>query len=106
LSYEEYLKKIEMLATEIQPKTSTKYPPDFDTSAKRALFDNLQGNVPLAIDMHDAIDDQRPDNWIGSPVKEKAVRNIIRQVLSNHGIIEENEVSRIYDIVEKQEEFK
>ncbi len=106
LSYEEYLKKIEELAKEIQPKASTKYPNALDNGAKKALYDNLASNEVLAIELYNAINETRPDNWIGTPIKEKAVRITIRQVLNKYGIIDETEVSRIYDIVENQEEFK
>jgi len=106
LSYEEYLKKIEELAKDIQPKASTKYPAAVDTGAKRALYDNLAENETLAIELFNTINETRPDNWIGTPIKEKAVRITIRQVLNKYGITDEAEVSRIYDIVENQEEFK
>ena len=106
LSYEEYLKKIEELAKEIQPQASTKYPTVVDTGAKRALYDNLASNETLAIELYNTINEARPDNWIGSPIKEKAVRITIRQVLNKYGITDEAEVSRIYDIVVNQEEFK
>lgn len=106
LDYEAYLKKIEELAKDIQPKVSIKYPPTIDTVAKRALYDNLAENLTLAIDLFNIINEQRPDNWIGTPIKEKAVRIIVRQVLNNYGIVDEAEVSRIYDIVQNQEEFK
>src|SRR5690606_7140017 len=106
LSYEEYLKKIEELAKDMQPKASTKYPTAIDTGAKRALYDNLAENEPLAIELFNTINESRPDNWIGTPIKEKAVRITIRQVLNKYGIVDEAEVSRIYDIVENQEEFR
>ncbi len=105
LDYEAYLKKIEALAKEIQPMESPKYPPVIDTRAKRALYDNLASNEALAIELYITINETRPDNWIGTPIKEKAVRITIRQVLKKYGITYEREVSRIYDLVEKQEEF-
>jgi type I restriction enzyme R subunit len=106
LSYEEYLKKIEELAKEIQPKASTKYAAAIDTRAKRALYDNLAENETLAIELFNTINETRPDNWIGTPIKEKAVRIIIRKILNKYGVLDEAEVSRIYDIVQNQEEFK
>ncbi len=106
LGYEEYLKKIEELAKDIQPKASTKYPAPIDTGAKRALYDNLAENETLALDLFNAINETRPDNWIGTPIKEKAVRIIIRKILNNYGVLDEAEVSLIYDIVQNQEEFR
>jgi type I restriction enzyme, R subunit len=106
ISYEEFLKKIEELARDIQPKASANYPTGIDTVAQRALYNNLAENETLAKELFNTINEARPDNWIGTPIKEKAVRIIIRQVLEKYGITDEAEVSRIYDIVEKQEEFK
>jgi type I restriction enzyme R subunit len=106
LDYEQYLKKIEALAREIHPKASNKYPTVIDTGAKRALYDNLSSNEALAVELYNTVNDTRPDNWIGTPIKEKAVRISIRQVMNRYGITDEKEVSRIYDVVEKQEEFK
>jgi type I restriction enzyme R subunit len=106
LSYEEYLKKIEELAKDIQPKASTKYPAAIDTGAKRALYDNLAENETFAIELFNTINETRPDNWIGTPIKERAVRIIIRKILNNYGVLDETEVSRIYELVQNQEEFK
>ncbi len=105
ITYEEHLKKIEELAKSIQPKASANYPATIDTKAKRALFDNLSENETLAIDLYQTINESRPDNWLGTPIKEKAVRIIIRQVLDKYGINDEAEVARIYGIVENQTEF-
>jgi type I restriction enzyme R subunit len=85
---------------------SIKYPSAIDSSSKRALYDNLASNEDLAVELYNTINDIRPDNWIGSPIKEKAVRIGIRQVLKNYGITDEIEVSRIYDLVTNQEEIK
>jgi type I restriction enzyme, R subunit len=106
LSYEEFLKKIEELAKDVQPKVSTRYPAVIDTGAKKALYDNLAENETLALELFNTINETLPDNWIGTPIKERAVRITIRKILNKYGILDEEEVSRIYDIVQNQEEFK
>ena len=106
LNYEEYLKKIEELAKDIQPTASAKRPAAVDTGAKRALYDNLAENEQLALELFNAVNENRPDNWIGTPIKEKAVRIIVRKILNKYGVLDEAEISRIYEIVENQEEFK
>jgi type I restriction enzyme R subunit len=106
LSYEAYLKKIEELAKSVQPKESAKYPETINTGAKRALYDNLSENETIAVELYQKINENRPDKWIGIPMKEKAVRIIVRDVLNFHGILDEQEVSRIYELVQYQEEFK
>ncbi|MBL7683830.1 MAG: HsdR family type I site-specific deoxyribonuclease [Flavipsychrobacter sp.] len=106
ITYEEYLKKIEELAKDIQPKRSNNYPDSIDSQAKRALYDNLGSNEVLAAELFDKINIVRPDNWVGSAIKEKVVRNAIREILHNHGITDEAEVTRVFELATNQTEFK
>jgi type I restriction enzyme R subunit len=106
VSYEEYLKKIEELAKDIQPKRSNNYPDSIDSQAKRALYDNLGSNEILAAELFDKINIVRPDSWVGTAIKEKVVRNAIREILHNHGIIDEAEVTRVFELATNQAEFK
>ncbi len=106
ISYEEFLKKIEELAGDIQPKRSAHYPGSIDSQAKKALYDNLDCNEQLAIDLYHKIDTLRPDNWIGNNIREKVVKNAIREVLTAYGITGEAEVLRIFELATHQNEFK
>lgn len=106
ISYEEFLIKIEELARDIQPKKSGNYPDSIDSQAKRALYDNMGSNEALATDLFNKINMIRPDNWIGSTIKERVVRNSIREILHNYGITDENEVSKVFDLATNQSEFK
>jgi type I restriction enzyme R subunit len=91
----------------VQPKEpGGDSPPSIDNPAKKAFYDNLSSNEALALELFDEIDQRRPDNYIGHPIKERQVRNIIRHVLYKYGIEDEGEVSRIYDLTTQQAELK
>jgi type I restriction enzyme, R subunit len=50
LAYEEYLAKIIELTKRIKdPTVDQAYPASLDSPAKRALFDNMHHNEPLAV---------------------------------------------------------
>lgn len=106
ISYEEFLKKIEELAKDLQPLRSVHYPVSIDSQAKKALYDNLDCDEQLALELYHKIDLARPDNWVGNPIKEKAVKNAIREVLNNYEISDEDEVLRIFELSTNQIEFR
>jgi type I restriction enzyme R subunit len=83
LSYEEYLKKVAALAKEVVDGPSGgAYPSTLNTSAKRALYDNLEKNVALALAV-DAVFTNAQDGWREHPVRLKLVRQGLREVLGN-----------------------
>ena len=106
IDYEKFLKEIEKLAKNIHPKSSGLYPADINTSAKQAFYDNTGKNAELALAIYEYINANRPDNWIGTTIKEKVVRNSIRKVLKDYGIEDELEVSKVFDLATNQYELK
>ena len=106
IRYEELLKKYEELAKKLFPHTNKTYPPSINTGAKQALFDNLNHNEELADALYTHINDVRPDNWIGSTIKERVVRNLLRESLAAYGITDEKEVERIFELITNQPEFQ
>jgi type I restriction enzyme R subunit len=77
--YKKYLEKIVKLTRQV--KNGVAYPKALDTRAKRAMYDNLDKNEPLAITIDRAIQSNRQADWIGSKLKVKLVRNAIKSVL-------------------------
>ncbi|MPN57504.1 hypothetical protein SDC9_205198 [bioreactor metagenome] len=55
--------------------------------------------------MDDKIRSTKKDGWRDHPQKLKAVRNAIAEVLKDHGITEENEIHRIFDLVNNQRDY-
>ena len=106
ITYEEFLKEYEELAKNMDKKGKKHYPDLIDSEAKQAFYDNLNSNEDLAVALYQKINDARPDNWIGTTIKERVVRNVVREALATYGIKDEKEVERIFDLATKQNEFK
>ena len=98
LEYEKYLEEIIALSGKVKkPDTTSDYPSTINTAAKRALFDNLGRNEPLANELDLKILTTKKDGWRDNIQKSKAVRNAIKDVLKDHQIEDDNEVHRIFD---------
>jgi type I restriction enzyme, R subunit len=101
LEYEQYLAEIVELTKQVQnPISSKSYPKMLNTSAKRALYDNLDCDEELALELDQAIRNTKKDDWRGSRIKEREVKYVIR----NH-LTDEDEVQRIFELVKNQGEY-
>jgi type I restriction enzyme, R subunit len=104
--YEEYLKKIVELTKQIKkPNQSNHYPKAINTTAKRALFDNLNKNEELAIALNNHLLEIMDDEWRSTHIKRRKVEIAVQSVLNNFGITDEIETKRIYDLVFNQTEY-
>ena len=98
---EEYLQTIARLCQQVtHPEGSSDYPPSLDTSAKRALYDNLGRDEARAIALDNAIRSTKKDNWRGSKIKQREVKNAIKKHLTDA-----DELNRIFEIVKEQKEY-
>jgi type I restriction enzyme R subunit len=104
--YEKYLDKIVELTRKIKkPSEKSTYPPSLTTNAKRALYDNLDKNEELANKLDEKIMTTKKDSWREYKIRLRQVRNVIKDVLKEYGITEEEEISRIFDIVKNQKDY-
>jgi type I restriction enzyme R subunit len=99
LKYEEYLKKIAEIANMVEGGASPDIPSTLNTKGKRALYNNLNQNEELALQLDSAIRAVRPDAWRGTPQKERVIQRKMYEIL---GDVEE--VERIFLIVKQQKE--
>ena len=101
LEYGQYLAKIEALAKQIQKSAGgVEYAATLNTHAKRALYDNLNQNEPLALAVDSAVLKSKKDNWRGHKVKEKEVRNAIKRVLQNDSLTD-----TIFELIKNQHDY-
>ena len=101
IEYEEYLQEIARLCQQVtHPEGSSDYPASLDTSAKRALYDNLDRDEQREIALDNAIRSTKKDNWRGSKIKQREVKNAIKKHLDNA-----DEVNKIFEIVKEQKEY-
>ena len=102
-AYEEYLKKIVELTRQIKkPEKTAQYPPTINTKPKRALYDNLNRDEELAIDLDKTIWMVKDDDWRGTLIKRRKVEITVRQILEKYGITDPAEIARIYELVYNQ----
>ncbi|MDD1753962.1 MAG: hypothetical protein LUQ38_12850 [Methanotrichaceae archaeon] len=99
--YEEYLKEIIELTKQVKTPTGAGYPSSLNTAGKRAIYDNLDKNEGLAMQVDETILFTKEHGWIGHPIKEKKVRNALRRVLN-----EESLTIAILEIVKLQDEYQ
>ncbi len=126
LDYKAYMQRIEELAKKVkQPEQEGDYPPEINTAALRALYDNLEGILPpqasegqsaymgevvspsrveIARKLDEAIRQVRQDGWRGNRLKERLVRRAIQQQLQPFGVDDER-VNRLLEIVRNQREY-
>jgi type I restriction enzyme R subunit len=100
IEYEDYLKQIADLISDVVQGKSDATPPTLDTQGKRALYNNLGENEDLALEIDAAVKGSRPDGWRGVEPKERAIKAAIYAILGN-----EDEVERIFAIIKAQTEY-
>jgi type I restriction enzyme R subunit len=102
IEYEEFLKKVEALAKDIQPSArQSQYPTNINTPAKQALYDNLGSDAELAIMMDKDIVYVKKDNWVGNTIKERQVKMVIAKYLDDS-----EKVEAILEMVKNQKEYR
>lgn len=121
LDYKAYLAQIVALTRQAsQPESAATYPPGIDSSALRALYDNLPGDTVLrdppkpyegetvtdrraqrarAVDR--AIRGVKKADWRGNRFKEREVRNAIKAVLGDDDVL----VTAMFEIVRAQRDY-
>lgn len=101
LEYGQYLAKIEALAKQIQkPAGGVEYPATLNTHAKRALYDNLNLDEALALEVDSAVLKSKKDGWRGHKIKEKEVRNAVKRVLKN-----DTRTDAIFELIKGQNDY-
>ncbi len=102
LSYRAYLAKIVDLTVKVsKPESHGAYPTSINSRARRALYDNLEKNATLAVQVDTAIRNIKKDGWRGMRAKRIEVRNAIKSVLGE----DDGLVDAIYRIAESQRDY-
>lgn len=100
MDYRDYLARIVELTKKVsKPETESEYPPRINTPALRALFDNLDQNEELAVQVDMEIRHVRKAGWRGNRFKEREVRSAIKSVLDDDAVVE-----TIFEIMKAQKE--
>lgn len=102
IDYAEYLDKIAALTKEAkEPSSTASYPVGVSSPGQRALFDNLDGDVDLAIKIDADVKTERKADWRTNRIRENMVRNAIRRNLGDDAA----KVEAILAIVRENHEY-
>lgn len=83
------------------------YPEAIRTNpACRAIYDNLDSDESLTMQVHEAVMEYRTDEFRGNVVKERQIKRQLARVLSVFCKINESElVEKVFSIVKEQDEY-
>ncbi len=87
LTYLEYLQQIHNLAKQVIHKEDKNYPKKINTNALKTLYDNLDQNEDLALEIDACIRDNKKDGWVGHNQKEKNLKIALRKIINDDGLL-------------------
>ncbi|OKB26615.1 restriction endonuclease subunit R [Helicobacter pylori] len=88
LTYLEYLQQIHNLAQQVIHKEDKNYPKKINTNALKTLYDNLDQNEALALEIDACIRDNKKDGWVGHNQKEKNLKIALRKIINDESLLE------------------
>lgn len=100
ISYEQYLHKMADLAGKVTNAQRDDMPASIKSPAQRALFNNLNNNEELALQIDAAVRRVKQVDFRGDERKENLIKYEIYQLLKD-----EKEVERIFAIIKAQYEY-
>ena len=101
IDYLNYLEKIKELAKDVtSPGTNTSYPSSINSKAKQALYDNLEEDVELAVELDNAIRNNKLDGWRDGGIKEKKLRIEVNKIIGDP-----QKTMELMDIIKAQNEY-
>jgi type I restriction enzyme R subunit len=100
ISYEEYLKKMADLAKRVMNAQRDDLPKTIQTPAQRALFNNLNKDETLALQIDETVKRVRQVDFRGNERKENLIKSEIYKIIND-----EKEVERIFAIIKEQREY-
>ena len=99
-AYAEYLRRVAELARQLQQRSADNTPAELDTAGKRALWNNLNGDVDLALRIDRTVRQVRPDGWRGVQAKEQVIKAALYGLLQDAA-----EVERLFAVLVAQPEY-
>ena len=106
INYANYLKKIAELAKQVKNiEVTDSYPKEINTNAKRALYDNIDPDKNLTLEIDKAIKRSKQDGWRGNKIKEKKIKFAVREKLEKYGKSSEEETEKVVKLARNQDEY-
>jgi type I restriction enzyme R subunit len=104
LQYKEMIERLIAKIKEVRGTKKASYPSSIDSSGKQALYDNLDKNETLTLQLYLAIKENAKHGWRDPniPAKMKQLRNAVRKVLED---VNDEDFNRVMEIIKAQKEF-
>jgi type I restriction enzyme R subunit len=100
--YKQYLDQLVQLAKQVKnPAATAAYPATMQTAALRALYDNLERDETLALQVDAVIRATKEDAWRGHRFKERKIQIALQKVLGDG----DGRVEEIFELVKNQREY-
>ncbi|MDD6553035.1 MAG: type I restriction endonuclease subunit R [Prevotellaceae bacterium] len=100
----DYKQLIEQLVEKLREEKLKlkKYPPAINTAGKKALYDNLDKDMDVTLQVDAAVRRVAKAKWRGSRMKERAIKIAVGQLLGK-----ENEalIEKVFNIIKAQKEY-
>ncbi len=100
LTYSAYLQKIQGLAKQVVHKEDKNYPEKINTDALKTLYDNLDGNEALALEIDACIRGNKKADWVGHHQKEKELKIALKPIIKDESLLE-----RIFNLAKHIKEY-
>lgn len=100
IEYADYLEQIAALVRDAKAGHGNSYPEAITSPGQKALYDNLDQDEVLALNVERAVRDTAPFGWRGNAMKERKVRRCLEPVIKS---AEREE--RIFEILKNHSEF-
>ena len=111
MDYRQYLSEIENLSRQMtEPGNQENYPPNINTGALRAFFDNLDAlpedhRAAAAVAIDTAIRSTKQDDWRGNRRKKRQVQNAIARVIQQEFRDYDLDVNALLELAVNQSEY-
>ena len=101
IDYLNYLEKIKELAKDVaNPGSTESYPSSINSKAKQALYDNLDENEDLALQLDDTIRNNKLDGWRDGGIKERKLGIEVNKIINDP-----QKTIELMDIIKAQNEY-
>ena len=104
LDYRQYLKELEKIAGQVIQPGGASYPAPIDSPARRALYDNLDNDERLALEIDEAVRSTKRDGWRSSVMKQREIHRALDAVLSSEQRAQYN-TEELFEIIKAQDEY-
>ncbi|SFS63174.1 type I restriction endonuclease subunit R [Lutibacter maritimus] len=99
ISYEEYLKKIAILAKQANAGKTDDTPDILKTPALRALYSFLNSEG-MALVVDEVVRETKKDGWRGNSAKEQEIKYALYMVTNDH-----EQVEKLFNLIKEQKEY-